>query len=70
MGSAFALWDWMFGTLVIAGEQKDLVLGLGDEENTRFKSFSANVVSPFVDLWKQILGLPNTIRGLVSLGQR
>lgn len=69
MGSAFALWDWMFGTLVIAGEQKDLVLGLGDEENTRFTSFSRNVLSPFVDLWHQFLGLPQTLKSLTAGGK-
>jgi len=64
MGSAFALWDWMFGTLVIAGEQKDLVLGIGDEQNERYSTFTANVVMPFVDIWHKILRIPQTLRNL------
>lgn len=66
MGSAFALWDWLFGTLVIAGEQKDLVLGLDEEQNKRFTSFWGNIAMPFVDTWEKIVGFPQTIRNLVS----
>ena len=66
MGSAFALWDWMFGTLVLAGEPKDLVLGLGDEQNMRFSGFWGNIAMPFVDTWKKIVGFPKTIRNLTS----
>jgi sterol desaturase/sphingolipid hydroxylase (fatty acid hydroxylase superfamily) len=66
MGSAFALWDWMFGTLVIAGEQRELVLGIGDEENRRYRTFSSNVLIPFLDTWHKLLRLPQTIRSLVT----
>ena len=67
MGSAFALWDWMFGTLVIAGEQRELVLGIGDEENRRYATFSSNVLMPFVDTWHKVLRFPQTVRNLVSV---
>jgi len=64
MGSMFAIWDWIFGTLVIAGPQKDLVLGLGDEQNQRFRTFSDNVVMPFVDVWHKVLHLPGRIKNM------
>jgi sterol desaturase/sphingolipid hydroxylase (fatty acid hydroxylase superfamily) len=66
MGSAFAIWDWLFGTLVIAGEQKELVLGIGDEQNRKFRTFTDNIVMPFVDVWQKTLALPNTVRRLVA----
>jgi sterol desaturase/sphingolipid hydroxylase (fatty acid hydroxylase superfamily) len=62
MGSMFAIWDWIFGTLVIAGPQKDLVLGLRHEPNDRYRTFSDNVVMPFVDVWHQVLRLPGKIK--------
>jgi sterol desaturase/sphingolipid hydroxylase (fatty acid hydroxylase superfamily) len=66
MGSALALWDWMFGTLVLAGEQKDLVLGLGETENRRYTSFWDNIAMPFVDTWYKITGLPTTLKNLTA----
>ena len=56
MGSAFAVWDWMFGTLVLAGEKKDLTLGVGPMQNPRFADFTGNIVSPFIDCWNMLLG--------------
>ena len=66
MGSAFAVWDWMFGTLVLAGVKKDLVLGIGDEENRRYRTFSENVIAPFVDTWHKITRFPQTMKELVT----
>ena len=66
MGSAFALWDWMFGTPVIADEKKELVPGTDEEQNRRFTTFTANVLMPFVDTWQKITGLPQTIRKLAA----
>jgi len=66
MGSALAIWDWLFGTLVIAGPQKELVLGIGDQENRRYTTFTENVVMPFVDTWYKIVGLPDTLKRLVA----
>lgn len=66
MGSAFALWDWMFGTLVIAGKQRELELGIGNKENRRYTTFSDNVLMPFVDTWYKMTGLAHNIRRLVA----
>ena len=66
MGSAFALWDWLFGTLVIAGAQKELVLGIGDEQNRRFTTFTDNILMPFFDTWQKAVALPQTVRRLVT----
>jgi len=30
-GEVFALWDWLFGSLYVAGEREDLAIGLGEE---------------------------------------
>jgi hypothetical protein len=64
MGSMFAIWDWIFGTHVIAGPQKELVLGLGDGQNQRFRTFSDNVVMPFIDVWHKVLRLPVKIKNM------
>ncbi len=66
MGSMFAIWDWMFGTLVIAGEQKDLSLGIGDDQNKRFRSLWGAVTAPLVDTWYMILRFPQTLKRITG----
>jgi sterol desaturase/sphingolipid hydroxylase (fatty acid hydroxylase superfamily) len=66
MGSMFAWWDWMFGCLVIAGEQRELELGIGDEQNRHYATFSGNVLMPFVDIWHKTLRFPQTVKSLVT----
>jgi hypothetical protein len=41
-------------------------LGIGDQENRRYTTFTDNVVMPFVDTWHKIVGLPDTVRRLVA----
>jgi sterol desaturase/sphingolipid hydroxylase (fatty acid hydroxylase superfamily) len=66
MGSMFAIWDWMFGTLVIAGEKKELHLGVSEEQNKRHRSLTGAVVAPFVDTWNMILRFPETLKRLTD----
>jgi sterol desaturase/sphingolipid hydroxylase (fatty acid hydroxylase superfamily) len=47
MGSKFALWDWMFGTLVKSKDiTKNLKFGLGKEDKD-YNSFIKNIITPF-----------------------
>ena len=62
MGSMFAIWDWMFGTLVVTDKQLDLTLGIGDEQNKRFRSLWGALTAPFVDTWEMILRFPQTLK--------
>ena len=64
LGLVLAIWDWLFGTLVIAGEQKELSFGIGEHQNKRCRSLWGAVSSPFVDSWAMILALPQTLKHL------
>ena len=55
MGSKFAVWDWMFGTLIVSQSIKRLSFGLG-AEGKDFNSFWKNMYMPFVGLYKGVLG--------------
>lgn len=47
MGSKFALWDWMFGTLITSDKTKpNLIFGLGNEDKD-YNSFWKTMISPF-----------------------
>lgn len=47
MGSKFALWDWLFGTLVKSKDiTKNLKFGLGNEDKD-YNSFIKNILNPF-----------------------
>ncbi len=60
MGSALAIWDWMFGTLVMAGEYRELELGIGEAQNRRFTNLRNSIINPFIDagkmMWRNIPG--------------
>jgi len=51
MGSRFAFWDYLFGTLVRSEKVKKVDFGLG-EEDVKYKTFSQNLLSPFVNLFR------------------
>lgn len=56
MGSKLAIWDWMFGTLVLSGNIKYLKFGLGKEDGD-FDSFWKNILRPFQNVGHRIVGL-------------
>lgn len=66
MGSMFAIWDWMFGSLVIADTQQDLSLGISEDQNKRYRSLWGAVTAPFVDTWKMILRFPQTLKRITD----
>lgn len=47
-GRAFAIWDWMFGTLYLADRREEFEMGLLDEEHLDYQSVSACYLVPFV----------------------
>lgn len=53
MGSRLAIWDWMFGTLIRSESVKTLRFGLGNSEDDKYKTFSQNLISPFINLFKR-----------------
>jgi len=52
MGSRLAVWDWLFGTLVRSESVKTLRYGLGKEDE-KYRTFSQNLFSPFINLFKK-----------------
>lgn len=46
MGSKFALWDWMLGTLVLSKSVGRISFGV-EKDNSRFDSLLKNLISPF-----------------------
>lgn len=52
LGQVFAIWDWMFGTLVIPGDRKALVFGIGDDRPQPHSSLLLAYAVPFSDVWK------------------
>lgn len=57
MGSIFAIWDFLFGTLVRSHGVGKINFGLGGEEDARYTSFWQNLYMPFKDMWKSLLVL-------------
>ncbi|MCB9360230.1 MAG: sterol desaturase family protein [Flavobacteriales bacterium] len=53
MGSRLAIWDWLFGTLVLSESVKKLRFGLGGEEDKKYKTFLQNLISPFTNIIKK-----------------
>lgn len=47
MGSRLAIWDWIFGTLILSNSVKKLQYGLGKEQDEKYKTFWNNLVQPF-----------------------
>lgn len=51
MGSKFAIWDWMFGTLVRSKEAGRIKFGIG-EEGKDYTSFLQTLFNPFIKIIK------------------
>ena len=53
MGSKFAVWDWIFGTLVLSKSTQNVVFGI-DESYDKFSTIWGNIASPFTNIFKMI----------------
>lgn len=51
-GSKFAIWDYLFGTLVFSGKKKSIRFGVNDPSK-KYSSFIYNLSSPFSNIWKK-----------------
>jgi sterol desaturase/sphingolipid hydroxylase (fatty acid hydroxylase superfamily) len=56
MGSKLAIWDWMFGTLLLSKQVNKITFGISKEEDLqkKYESFSNNLFLPFVAIYKAI----------------
>ena len=54
MGSKFALWDWLFGTLILSNNIKRLRFGIGPE-GTRHYNLYKSFFSPFINIYHSIV---------------
>jgi sterol desaturase/sphingolipid hydroxylase (fatty acid hydroxylase superfamily) len=54
MGSRFAIWDWIFGTLVRSEKVVQLRFGLGKSEDNNYDSFLKNLINPFINFLKYL----------------
>lgn len=52
LGSKFALWDWMFGSLVRSEDVDSVEFGIGNDEDKDFDSLWKSLSNPFVKLWR------------------
>ena len=58
MGSKLAIWDWLFGTLVLSKATKQIAFGLG-EEDPHFTSFWKNLSTPFKNILNKLFKANN-----------
>jgi sterol desaturase/sphingolipid hydroxylase (fatty acid hydroxylase superfamily) len=56
LGAKFAIWDWMFGTLILSKSVEKLEFGLGKEDQN-FATFWQNLFSPFKNLGLRIISI-------------
>ena len=54
LGSKFAIWDWLFGTLVHSGEKRKIRFGIIDT-NQNYTSFWYNLYAPFKNISLKII---------------
>lgn len=54
MGSRLAIWDWLFGTLVISKDVEKLSFGLGAKQDKAYNSFTNNMINPFVNNYQRV----------------
>jgi len=54
MGSKFALWDWLFGTLILSNNVKRLRFGIGPEGSRHYNLYKS-VLSPFINIYYRIV---------------
>lgn len=54
MGSKFAVWDRLFGTLIKSGKAERLSFGLGADDDIQYRSFLQNLYMPFVNIPRRL----------------
>jgi len=62
LGSKFAFWDWMFGTLVRSKSVNKIQFGLGKEENFEYNSFLKNIIAPFKKIVRSVLSILKIVK--------
>lgn len=55
LGSRFAFWDWMFGTLRTSKTVNHIEFGLGEDDDKHYDSFLKNLINPFINLKNKII---------------
>lgn len=65
LGSGFAIWDKLFGTLYIPKEKEELVLGLGSDEDHEYSSVWQLYMLPFRKA-ARLVGRKPGLKGFVS----
>lgn len=51
IGAKFAIWDWIFGTLIRSDKPEKITFGLGKKENGDYNTFLKNLYMPFIKLF-------------------
>lgn len=54
MGSRLAIWDWLFGTLLLSKGVTKISFGLGGKEDQQYISFMQNMLNPFRNNFRRI----------------
>lgn len=54
LGSKFAIWDWLFGTLVHSGDKRKIRFGIIDT-NQKYNSVWYNLYAPFKNISRKII---------------
>lgn len=60
LGSKFALWDWLFGTLVLSEKVETLRFGISEDKNS-YESLYRSIITPFINLYKSMINLVKNI---------
>tara|TARA_B100000427_G_C15483764_1_gene584323 strand:- start:138 stop:1112 length:975 start_codon:yes stop_codon:yes gene_type:complete len=53
MGSKFAIWDWLFGTLVLSKNVKNLRFGIGLESSS-YNNLYKSIITPLLNIYYKI----------------
>ena len=53
MGSKFAIWDWLFGTLILSKNIKNLRFGIGSE-SSRYNNLYKSIITPLSNTYYKI----------------
>ena len=53
-GSFLAIWDWLFGSLMLSNPKEKIDFGIEPEEQTEFRSFWKNLWLPFRNFFQRI----------------
>lgn len=54
LGSKFAFWDWIFGTLVRSENVETIEFGIGNGEEANYDTVWKNLIRPFSNLWSSL----------------